>query len=169
MPDFSWLFLYTPFPWLAAMCFVAYRYDLARLLRPFRDRAWPTDWKSVCEYLGLAGKGTKVADDGRWFFPQFLLICSSIVISRLQSFIPLPTAWFYMIAVQIAAALPIFIFIRLYWAGPFPFKPYRDVLPYPRLGTRVRHLGHGKKKESKRKGDSTSLTGRSENSSGGAS
>jgi hypothetical protein len=151
------------------MCFAAYRRDLARLFRPFRDHACPVDWQSVCDYLGLAGEGTKVADDGRWLLPQLLLICSSAVISRLQWFIPLPPAWFYMIAVQIAAALPIFIFIRLYWAGPFPFKPYRDVLPYPRLGTRVRHLGYGKKKESTRKGDNTSLIGRSENIPGGAS
>ena len=144
MSDLSSLFLFTPFPWLAAMCFVAYRRDFGRLLRPFRDRSRPTDWKAVCVYLGLAGKGTMVANDGRWLLPQFLLIGSSAVISRLQSFLPLPTAWFYMMAVEVAAAVPIFIFIRIYWAGPFPFKPYRDVLPYPRLGTRVRNLGHGK-------------------------
>ena len=167
MPDFSWLFLHTPFPWLAAMFFVAYRHDLGRMFRPFRDQSRPSDWKVVCVHLGLAGKGTSVANDGRWLVPQFLLIGSSAVISRLQSFLPLPTAWFYMMVVQGAAAVPIFIFIRIYWAGPFPFKPYRDALPYPRLGTRVRNLGHGKGKESKREGDGQSPVAKNENASGG--
>jgi len=72
-----------------------------------------------------------------------------------------------MMAVQVAAALPIFILIRIYWAGPFPFKPYRDVLPYPRLGTRVRNLGHGSEKESKREGDGQSTVAKHENGSGG--
>ena len=166
MTDVGWFFLYTPFPWLAAMCFVGYRHDLARLLKPFRDHACEADWLSVSKHLGLAGEGTKVPNDVRWLFAQLLLICSSGVISRLQWFIPFPTAWFYEVALQIAAALPILILVRLYWAGPFPFKPYRDALPYPRLGTRVRHLAHGKE-ESSDKGSSPSLVGTSEKGSEG--
>lgn len=47
MNDISWLFVYTFFPWLAAMYVAAYRHDVPRLARPFRDSDSMTTWWSV--------------------------------------------------------------------------------------------------------------------------
>ena len=142
MTDQSWLFLFTPVPYLAAMYFVAYRYDIARLAKPFHDFTSEREWWSVCRRLGLVGvevgpsKGPFVGGTR-----NILLLVSSLVIYAVPFLFQLP--WYLLCAVQAAVAVSLFIIVVVNWAGPFPFKPYRDVLPYPRLGSRVRHLGHG--------------------------
>jgi hypothetical protein len=148
MADPGWFFLYTPIPWLAGMCFTAYRHDLTRLVRPFRDHARLSDWRSVCGRLSLTKPGTVTSNNGRRFSRRLLVLYGSVQISLLWALVPDPMAWYDLIVLQVTAAFPLFVSIRMTWAGPFPHRPYRDVLPYPRLGTRIRHLGV-EKEESK--------------------
>src|SRR2546422_7823149 len=143
MNDF-WLFLYTPLPWLAAMYAAAYRRDLARVLRPFRDHAHLTEWWSVCMSLGLIKSNIKRPAENRWEPRTFFAVLASASISLLWLVIPMAFAWYHLCALQACSALPLFLILhrRL---GPLPYKPYRDFLLYPRLGTRIRHLKNGRK------------------------
>ena len=148
MTDSAWLFLYTPVPYLAAMYAVAYRHDITRLAKPLHDGASAHEWWSVCGHLGLVG--AEAEPPQRPFLGgtrNLLLIVSSLVIYAIPGLIPLP--WYYLCAVQAAVAVPLFILLILNWTGPFPFKPYRDVLPYPRLGTRARDLRRRNEQEPK--------------------
>ena len=52
----DWLFLYSPIPYLIVMYIAAYRHDLGRVTRPFRDRGSLEDWWTVCRYLDLTGE-----------------------------------------------------------------------------------------------------------------
>ena len=150
MPDFRWLFLDTPFPYLVAMYFVAYRHDLGRLLKPFHDRSTAWDWYQVCERLDLISSDVtapsrSLLGDAR----NLVLIFASLVIYAGSGYASLLLPWYYLCAIQTAVAVPLFLLIVLNRTGPFPFKPYRDVLPYPRLGTRVRDLGDRKERKSR--------------------
>jgi len=142
MVDSNWLFLYTPIPYLVVMYFVAYRHDLTRLVKPFRDRTGSREWWSVCEHLGLVT--AEVQPPPKPFMRasrNLLLVVASVVICAIPFLFPSPLSWYFACAAQAAAAVPLFITIIMNWTGPFPFKLYRDVLPYPRLSSRVRHLG----------------------------
>ena len=147
MPDTGWLFLYTPIPYLAAMYLVAYRHDLGRLARPFRDFSSDSEWYAVCRRLEIVDKNTILLERSRfWDAGNLVLLVVSLVIyigSAIASFF-LP--WYYLCAIQAAVAVPLFVLVVLNWTGPIPSRPYRDTLPYPRLGTRVRHV---KKDETK--------------------
>ena len=143
MTDSGWLFLYTPVPYLVAMYLLAYRHDLGRLAKPFRDRSGGSEWYSVCKRLGLAGvdlrpPGKPLLGGTR----NLLLLIASLAIYAVSGYASsLLLAWYYLCAIQAAVAAPLFVLLVTNWTGPFPFKPYRDVLPYPRLGTRARDLG----------------------------
>ena len=150
MPDIRWLFLDTPVPYLAAMYFVAYRHDLGRLLKPFHDGSTAWDWYQVCDRLDLISSDVtapsrSLLGDAR----NLVLIFASLVIYAGSGYASLLLPWYYLCAVQTAVAVPLFLLIVLNRTGPFPFKPYRDVLPYPRLGTRVRDLGDRKEGKSR--------------------
>ena len=142
MVDSNWLFLYTPIPYLVAMYFVAYRHDLTRLVKPFRDLTASYEWWSVCKHLGLVG--AEAQPPPKPFMGatrNLLLLVASVVIYAIPFLLPFPPPWYFLCAAQAVVAVPLFITIILNWTGRFPFKPYRDVLPYPRLSSRVRHLG----------------------------
>ncbi|MDG7009138.1 MAG: hypothetical protein JRN06_13090 [Nitrososphaerota archaeon] len=143
MTDFAWLFLYTPVPYLAAMYLVTYRHDLGRLAKPFRDCSSESEWYSVCRCLGLAGVDLRPPEKPLLGSTRnLLLLIASLTIYAASGYASsLLLAWYYLCAIQAAVAAPLFVLLVLNWTGPFPFKPYRDVLPYPRLGTRIRHLG----------------------------
>ncbi|MDE1852739.1 MAG: hypothetical protein KGI38_03205 [Thaumarchaeota archaeon] len=147
MPDTGWLFLYTPIPYLAAMYLVAYRHDLGRLARPFRDLSSDSEWYAVCRRLEIFDKNTILLERSRfWDVGNLVPLAVSFALyigSAIASFF-LP--WYYLCAIQAAVAAPLFVLVVLNWTGPIPSKPYRDTLPYPRLGTRVRHV---KKDEAK--------------------
>ena len=147
MPNTGWLFLYTPIPYLAAMYLVAYRHDLGRLARPFRDLSSESEWYAVCRRLEIVDNNTVLLKRSRFGDGRNLVtLAASLVLyigSAIASFF-LP--WYYLCAIQAAVAAPLFVLVVLNWTGPIPSKPYRDTLPYPRLGTRVRHV---KKDEAK--------------------
>jgi len=138
MADSSWFFLYTPIPYLMAMYLVAYRRDLSMIARQVQDRASKRDWWWVCRYLALIGPGAKEPTKRPWSALLFASLLTSLI-SISWAVIPTHFSWYYLCLLQTVAALPLLLLlIRI--TGPIPFRPYRDVLPFPRLGTRIRHL-----------------------------
>ena len=159
MPDIRWLFLDTPIPYLAAICFIAYRHDLGRLLRPFHDGSTVWDWYQVSERLELIGDKVTAPRRAMLGNSNLVLIFASLVIYAGSGYASLVLPWYYLCAIQAAVAVPLFLLVVLNRAGPFPFKPYRDVLPYPRLGTRVRDFGDRKDESRPRSKSAVSTTG----------
>ena len=148
MTDSGWLFLNTPLPYLGTMYFIAYRHDLGRIIRPFRDFSSGSEWLAVCKRLGLAK--TDLNSPKRWPLGStrnLLLVVASLAIYAVSVLASFSLAWYYLCGIQAAVAAPMFILLVTNRTGPFPFRPYRDVLPYPRLGTRVRNLGRRKDSE----------------------
>jgi hypothetical protein len=143
MLDTSWLFLDTPIPYLTAMYLVAYRHDLGRLARPFHDLpANRANWYAVCRTLELVGTEVKPpAAPPMGGTRNLVLLTASASIFVVSIFTSQVLPWYYLCALQALVALPLFVILVANRTGPFPSKPYRDVLSYPRLGTRVRHLG----------------------------
>ena len=139
MSDLSSFFLYTPFPWLAAMYVAAYRHDLGRIARPLRDSASLTEWWSVCRYLSLIPASTERPTGKAWKSLSFPGLFASALISLLWLLIPISSGWYYLSALQVCSALPLALLLRGR-LGALPYKPFRDFLPYPRLGTRTRHI-----------------------------
>lgn len=139
----NWLFLNTPIPYLVAMFFVAYRHDLGRAVRPFHDSPGSkAEWFAVCKDLRLIAvemKAPALPLLGGTRNLMLLVASLSTYVASVFASIFLP--WYYLCTLQAAVAVPLFILLIAIRLGPLPFRPYRDVLPYPRLGTRVRDLG----------------------------
>ena len=142
MNGIAWLFLYTPLPWLVVMYAAAYRHDPARIARPLQDRATLTDWWEVCSHLGLVDGNIKKPAGG-FGFRSWLALFAAVFIGSVWAVVPAPLAWYELCALEAAAALPLFLALASA-VGPLPYKPYGDFLPFPRLGTRVRHLAKQK-------------------------
>src|SRR5437899_6003134 len=105
MVDSNWLFLYTPIPYLVVMYFVAYRHDLTRLVKPFRDRTGSREWWSVCEHLGLVG--AEVQPPPRPFMPatkNLLLLLASVVIYAIPFLFPFPLPCYFLCVPQAAVS-----------------------------------------------------------------
>ncbi len=140
----GWLFLYTPLPWLAAMYMAAYRYDLMRLAKPFKDYGDLRAWWSVCRQLGLIEGGTPRPARKVWRSKPLMALLAFTLIDLIAPTTLAPLGWYYLMACQIASALGLF-FILVSRIGPIPSRPYADTLRYPRLGIRARHLGNERK------------------------
>lgn len=156
MTYLGWVFVYTPFPWLAAMYVLAYRHDLARLAEPFRDQGDLRAWWPVCRHLGLIEGGTPRPARRVWRSKPLLALLALTFIDLIAPTILAPFGWYYLAACQIASALGLFI-ILVSRIGPIPSRPYADTLRYPRLGTRARHLG--KERETSRNPVGTTVKG----------
>jgi hypothetical protein len=146
MTDSGWLFLYTPIPYLVAMYLAAYRHDLVRISSRVQDRATKRDWWSVCNHLGLVSTGIGEPSRRPWKSPIFFAALLTFLISFSWIVTPIRFTWYDLCMLQMVGAMPLLLGLTKI-TGPVPFRPYRDVLPFPRLGTRIRHL-----KESKRTG-----------------
>ena len=145
MTDSGWLFLNTPLPYLGAMYFLAYRHDLGRIARPFHDISNNSEWYAVFKRLDLAG--TDLKSPKRPLLGgtrNLVLAAASFAVYALSVFASFLLTWYFLCAIQAAVAVPLFVLLITNRTGPFPFRPYRDVLPYPRLGTRIRDLGGSK-------------------------
>lgn len=139
MTDPSWLFLYTPIPYLTVTYLLVYRRDFGRIARRFQDGATKREWWSVCKYLDLVGADLRQPTKRPLKSPLILAALIASLISFSWTVIPVHFSWYHLCLLQAVAALPlILLLIRI--TGPVPFRPYRDVLPFPRLGTRIRHL-----------------------------
>jgi hypothetical protein len=139
MTDTYWLFLYTPIPYLTVMYLTAYRSDLGRIARRVQDHATKRDWWFVCNHLGLIGTDVKKPAQKPWKSPLFPAVLLAISISFSLIAIPVHFALYYLCLLQMMGALPV-LFALTKITGPVPFGPQRDVLPFPRLGTRIAHL-----------------------------
>ncbi len=139
MNALAWLFVYTPFPWFGTLYTVAYRYELSRIARPFVDGSSPATWWSVCTHLGLIPADAPRPVTRLRIASYFLAITAAGLVSVLWIMKFIPLVWYYVTILQVASALILF-FVLVHHIGPLPRRPYRDVLPYPRLGTRIRHL-----------------------------
>jgi hypothetical protein len=139
---FSFLLLYTPLPWLVLMYVAAYRHDLARVARPLRDGDGLRAWWPVCVQLRLVSAETPRPQRRTWREPVILATIAAILVSAfwLVPFFPQP--WYYQLLLQVISALILF-FALVSRIGRLPSKPYSDALPYPRLGSRIRHLHAG--------------------------
>lgn len=139
MADLGWIFLLTPIPYLVAMYVARYRHDLGRLAKHVQDRASKRDWWSVCNHLGLISTDIGKPTWRPWKSPTLLAVLLTLLISFSRIVIPIHLTWYYLCLLQMVGALPMLLRLTRI-TGPVPFRPYKDVLPFPRLGTRIRHL-----------------------------
>ena len=134
------MFLYLPIPYWAASVVFLYRHDLRRLFHPVRDDDSASNWESVLSYLGLLN-GQKMSGQTRkrevlpYIYYGFVSTsCSFLWILRV-----FPAVWYYLVFDQLLSSIVLSLAIVQY-LGPPPRRPYVDVLRYPRLGSRIRHL-----------------------------
>jgi hypothetical protein len=135
------IFLYLPFPYWSVFVLVLYRHDLSRLFHPFRDDGSPIKWWSVLNHMGLLGTGKAARPRSmRGVLPYLALFAVSAVVSLSWTFGLFPPFYYYLIIVQGISAI-ILAASTIQYLGQPPRRPYVDVLRYPRLGSRIRHLG----------------------------
>jgi hypothetical protein len=134
------IFLYTPFPYWGVFVLVLYRHDLSRLFHPFRDDGSPIKWWSVLNHMGLLGTGKAARPRSiRGVLPYLALFAVSAVVSLSWTFGLFPPFYCYLIIVQGISAI-ILAASTIQYLGQPPRRPYVDVLRYPRLGSRIRHI-----------------------------
>jgi hypothetical protein len=146
LSEITWLFVYTPLPWFAAMYIVAYKHDLGRAAKPFNDRSDPAAWWSVCRYLGLIGPDAPRPARRPWRSMPLLAVLAIVGVAVSLPFVHVASGWYYLVVLQAALALALFLEL-VSRIGPLPARPYKDILAYPRLGTRVRHLMKRRRRE----------------------
>jgi hypothetical protein len=133
--------LYLPVFYWGAFVLLLYRHDLSRLTHPFRDRDGPRRWWSVLLSLGLLSseQAARRPGRGREVLPilAYLLAAASLSLAWI---IPVfPTTWYFLVAAQVASGL-VLTMGTVWHLGPPPRRPYADMLRYPRLGSRIRHI-----------------------------
>ena len=135
------IFLYTPTPYFAALVLLLYRNDLSRLRHPFRDDGTPRTWWLVLNHLGLltTEQAARVPGRKRESLPYAVFLSVSLVLSLSWLLRTFPLLWYYLVMVQGVAGIALSAAAVRYFGSP-PRRPYVDVLTYPRLGSRLRHL-----------------------------
>lgn len=135
-------FLYTPLSYWLTLVLVLYRHDLSRLLRPIRDDGSPRNWWMVLNHLSLFENGKVPKKPGRkGVLPLLIVAIASTVTSLSWSLRLFPPLWYYLIIVQGTSAI-ILTAATMQYLGVAPRRPFVDILRYPRLGSRIRHLGN---------------------------
>ena len=137
------VFLYLPLPYWAVFVVLLYRHDLSRLFHPFRDGGSKRSWWMVLNRLGLLDK-ERAAHGGPGrkgeVLPYFVLLAVAAAVSLSWVLKVFPPFYYYRVIVQGVSAVALTAATVRYLGQP-PRRPYVDVLRYPRLGSRVRHLG----------------------------
>jgi len=134
------IFLYLPVPYWAAFVLLMYRHDLSRLAHPVRDNGSLSNWWAVLSYLGLLDGRTRRPSRKEQILPYVISLSTAAGVSLSWTLRIFPLIWFYLITVQGISAI-FLTAATLRYLGPPPRRPYIDVLRYPRLGSRIRHLG----------------------------
>jgi hypothetical protein len=134
-------FLYAPLPYWLIFTLVLNRHDLSRVLHPIRDDGSPRSWWMVLNHLGLFDKG-KVPKKPRRnrLLPLLIVAIASTATSLSWSLRLFPPLWYYLIIAQGISAI-ILTAATMQYLGVPPRRPFVDALMYPRLGSRIRHLG----------------------------
>jgi hypothetical protein len=135
------IFLYTPIPYSAAFVLLLYRHDLSRLRHPFRDDGTPRTWWVVLNHLGLltTQQAARIPSRKRESLPYAVLLSVSSVLSLSWLLGAFPLLWYYLVIVQGVAGIVLSAAAVRHF-GSSPRRHYVDVLTYPRLGSRLRHL-----------------------------
>ena len=135
------IFLYTPIPYFAAFVLLLYRNDLSRLRHPFRDDGTPRTWWAVLNLLGLltTEQAARVPSRKRESLPYAVFLSVWLVLSLSWLLMGFPLLWYYLVIAQGVAGIVLSAAAVRYFGSP-PRRPYVDVLTYPRLGSRLRHL-----------------------------
>jgi hypothetical protein len=133
------VFLYLPVPFWAAFVVLLYRHDLSRLTHPVRDDGSLRNWWSVLTYLGILDAGMHRPSRRKETLPYVVYLSISAGVSLSWIFRIFPLVWYYLIIVQGISGIVLTAATMQYLGTP-PRRPYVDVLRYPRLGSRVRHL-----------------------------
>jgi hypothetical protein len=135
------VFLYTPIPYFGAFILFLYRHDLSRLRRPFRDDGSPRLWWVVLDHLGLLTpeQSIRIPSRRREFLPYGVFVAASLSLSLSWTLRTFPHLWYYLVIVQGIAGIVLSAAAMRYFGSP-PRRPYVDVLTYPRLGSRLRHI-----------------------------
>jgi len=134
------IFLYTPFPYCLIFILVLYRHDLSGLSHPVRDDGSPRNWWMVLNHLGLFEKEKVPKKPGRGLLPLLIVAIASTTTSLIWSLRLLPPLWYSLIIAQGISAI-ILTAATMQYLGVPPRRPFVDVLRYPRLSSRIRHLG----------------------------
>ncbi len=134
------IFLYLPLPYWGVFLLLLYRHDLSRLFHPFREDGSARNWWSVSNHLRLLDpeKATR-KPRRRDYVPYLGYLILSAAVSMSWVLRLFPSLWYYLIIVQGISAI-VLTAATLHYLGPPPRRPYVDVLRYPRLGSRIRHL-----------------------------
>jgi len=146
------IFLYQPVPYWIAFVLVLYRHDLSRLIHPVRDDDSLRNWWSVLTYLSILDARTRRPSRKKEILPFVVYLSISAGVSLSWTFRLLPLVWYCLIIVQGISGIVLTAATMNYLGTP-PRRPYVDVLSYPRLGSRIRHLG--KNAEGKRGSEPT--------------
>ena len=134
------VFLYSPVPYWVAFVLLLYRHDLSRLTHPVRDDGSPRNWWSVLNNLGLLScRSTHGAEQEEGVPSLCRLLSVSAGLSLSWTLRIFPLLWYYLVIVQGIAGI-VLTAATMQYLGPPPRRPYVDVLRYPRLGSRIRHL-----------------------------
>jgi hypothetical protein len=133
------LFLYLPIPYWAAFLLLLYRHDLSRLFHPVRDDGSLRNWWSVLSHLDILDAGMRGPGRTKEILPYVVYLSLSAAVSLSWTLGLFPQHWYYLIVVQGASGI-IPTAATMQYLGTLPRRPYDDVLRYPRLGSRIRHL-----------------------------
>ena len=133
------VFLYLPVPFWAVFVVLLYRHDLSRLTHPVRDDGSLRNWWAVLSYLGLLDAGTNRPGRKKEVLPYVVYLSISAGVSLSWTLRLFPLVWYYLIIVQGISGI-VLTAATMQYIGTPPRRPYVDVLTYPRLGSRVRHL-----------------------------
>jgi hypothetical protein len=133
------VFLYLPLPYWAAFVLLQYKNDLSRLMHPVRDEGSLRNWWSVLRSLGLLDAGPPRPSTKNEILPYVICILVSTGLSLSWMLRIFPSLWYYPVVVQGISGIVLTAATMRYLGTP-PRRPYVDVLRFPRLGSRVRHL-----------------------------
>lgn len=133
------VFLYLPMPYWAGFLLLLYRHDISRLLHPVRDDGSLGNWWAVLNYLGILDKGARRPTRKKKIIPYVTYLSVSAGVSLSWTLRLFPLLWYYLIIVQGISGIVLAAATMQYLGTP-PRRPYTDVLRYPRLGSRIRHL-----------------------------
>ena len=136
------MFLYSPVLYWVAFVLLLYRHDFSRLRHPFKDQGGARSWWLVLDHLGLLSpeQAERLPSRKRQLIPYVACIAASSVVSLSWVLKIFPSTWYYLVIVQAIAAITLTVATIRHLGNP-PRRPYVDALRYPRLGSRIRHLG----------------------------
>jgi len=133
------LVLYLPVPYWTAFLLLLYRHDLSRLSHPVRDDGSLRNWWSVLSHLGILDAGVRRPGNTKEMLHYVAYLSLSAGVSLSWTLGVFPQHWYFLIVVQGTSGI-ILTAATMQCLGTPPRRPYADVLRYPRLGSRIRHL-----------------------------